>query len=98
LPYLEAPTAYAYVCAIYIAPWEEYSLAVFEIAMLKRAFRHRREEVTGRRKRITQYTAQNFALFTSIIKTAISWMMRWELHVTRMRNMSCTYNIFILVS
>jgi hypothetical protein len=94
LSYLEAAAAYAYVCAIYIAAWEEYSLTVFAIVMLKRAFRHKGEEVAGRRREL-----HSIELGTShFLPVLSSCMMKWELHITRMRNMKYAYNIFILDS
>jgi hypothetical protein len=49
----------------------------FENAVLRRIFRHKREEVTGDWRRLRKEELNNFNASPNIIRVIKSWMMGW---------------------
>jgi len=57
---------------------------VFENMVLRRMFRHRRDEVTGERRRLHNEELNDLFSSPNIVRVIKSRRMRWAGHVTRM--------------
>jgi hypothetical protein len=63
---------------------EEHRLRAFENMALRRIFGHKRDEVTGSRRKLHNEELNNFYPSSSIIRMSKSKRMRWAGHVAQM--------------
>jgi hypothetical protein len=70
---------------------EERRLRVFENGVLRRIFRHKRDEVTGEWRKLHQEELHDLYSSPTIVRVIKSRRMRWTGHVARMgRGEACT--------
>jgi hypothetical protein len=74
---------------------EEHRLRVFENRVLRRIFGPKRDEVTGRWRKLPNEELHNFYSSASIIKMIRSRRMRWAVHVALMREERNAYRILV---
>jgi hypothetical protein len=68
---------------------------VFENRVLKRIFGPKRDEVTGRWRKLHNEELHNFYSSTDIIRQVKSRRMRWAGHVARMEEERKVYKILV---
>jgi hypothetical protein len=74
---------------------EEHRLRVFENRVLRRIFGPKRDEVTGRWRKLHNEELHNLYSSSNIIRVIISRRMRWARHVARMLEMRNAYKILV---
>ena len=64
--------------------WEERRLRVFENRVLRRVFGPKRDEVTGKWRKLHNEEVNDLYSLPNIVRVVISRRMRWAGHVARM--------------
>jgi hypothetical protein len=71
---------------------EEYSLRVYENRVLRRTFWAKKEQVTGRWRKVNNEALHNLCSSPKIIRVMKSRRMRWVGHAARMKDEKCVQN------
>jgi hypothetical protein len=74
---------------------EEHRLRVFEGRVLRRILGPKRDEVTGGWRKLHKEELHNLYSSPSIIRTIMSWRMRWVEHVARMAEKRNVYMLLV---
>jgi hypothetical protein len=75
--------------------WEEHRLRVFENRVLRRIFGPKRDEVTGKWRRLHNEELNDLYSSPNIIWVIKSRNMRWAGHVARIGDRRGAYRIFL---
>jgi hypothetical protein len=74
---------------------DKHRLRVFENRVLRKIFGSKRDEVTGRWRKLHKEELRNLYSSPSIIRMIKSRRMRWARHVARMREERYTYTLVV---
>jgi hypothetical protein len=75
--------------------WEERRLKVFEDRVLRRVFGPKRDEVTGKWRKIHNEELNDLYSLPNIVRVVKSRRMRWARHVARMGEERGVHRVFV---